>query len=52
MPYLCLTAVYPWIIGIMASPILQGLLPSAEDEYGFGKLIGYPLPFGYSPQYI
>ncbi|KAK3367701.1 pisatin demethylase [Podospora didyma] len=33
-------SVYPWIIDVAGSPIFRGLVPSAKDVVGFGKIMG------------
>jgi hypothetical protein len=40
MPNVALTTVYPWLLDVMTSPVFRGLMPSAKDALGFGRLIG------------
>jgi hypothetical protein len=40
-PIASLTAVFPGIIKLFNWPVLRRLAPSAKDEFGMGKLMGY-----------
>lgn len=39
-PAIILVMVLPWISKLLQLPLLKGLLPSAEDTIGFGKIMG------------
>lgn len=41
MPNVVLAAVLPWLLALLSSPLLRGLLPSDKDAIGLGKTIGY-----------
>jgi hypothetical protein len=39
-PAIVLVMALPWISKLLRLPVLKGLLPSAEDTIGFGKVMG------------
>ncbi|KAK1503114.1 cytochrome P450, partial [Colletotrichum costaricense] len=39
MPNVVLAAVLPWLLALLSSPLLRGLLPSDKDAIGLGKTI-------------
>lgn len=40
MPNVVLTAVLPWLLSLMSSPLFRSMLPSEKDAIGVGKTIG------------
>lgn len=39
-PSIILLTVLPWIMTLLQLPILKSFLPSAKDNFGFGKIMG------------
>ncbi|KAF0323496.1 cytochrome P450 [Colletotrichum asianum] len=40
MPNVVLTAILPWLLSLMSSPLFRSMLPSEKDAIGVGKTIG------------
>ena len=43
-PAIIMVMVLPWISKLLQLPFLKGVLPSAEDTIGFGKVMGWVSP--------
>ncbi|KAL7916625.1 cytochrome P450 [Trichoderma velutinum] len=39
LPMVMVVTVFPWLLRLLNSPILKGLLPSAKDKLGFGRIM-------------
>ncbi|KAM0257753.1 hypothetical protein ACHAQJ_004204 [Trichoderma viride] len=39
LPMVMLVTVFPWLLTLLNSPILKGLLPSTKDRLGFGRIM-------------
>jgi len=39
LPMVMVISVFPWLMKLLNSPILKGLLPSTKDRLGFGKIM-------------
>ncbi|KAL7784320.1 cytochrome P450 [Trichoderma ceciliae] len=39
LPMVMLITVFPWLLRLLNSPILKGLLPSTKDRLGFGRIM-------------
>ncbi|KAL7948158.1 cytochrome P450 [Trichoderma barbatum] len=39
LPMVMVVTVFPWLLRLLNSPILKGLLPSTKDRLGFGRIM-------------
>jgi hypothetical protein len=39
LPMVMVVTVFPWLLKLLNSPILKGLLPSTKDRLGFGRIM-------------
>ncbi|KAL7928559.1 cytochrome P450 [Trichoderma chlorosporum] len=39
LPMVMVVTVFPWLLRLLNSPVLKGLLPSAKDKLGFGRIM-------------
>lgn len=44
VPAAMVVTVYPWLNNILTSSLMKSVLPSATDQIGFGKILGYVPP--------
>ncbi|RFU82160.1 pisatin demethylase [Trichoderma arundinaceum] len=40
LPLVMVVTVFPWLLKLLNSPILKGVLPSTKDRLGFGRIMG------------
>ena len=45
-PAIMVVTVLPWISTLLQLPFLKGVMPSAKDKIGLGKVMGQVLLFG------
>jgi hypothetical protein len=39
LPMVMVVTVFPWLLTLLNSPVLKGLLPSTKDRLGFGRIM-------------
>ncbi|OTA01466.1 cytochrome P450 [Trichoderma parareesei] len=39
LPMIMVVTVFPWLLTLLNSPVLKGLLPSTKDRLGFGRIM-------------